>query len=98
MQDSTVIGERGDGETLVLGRSRSGHCGGLIHNTSCPTAPSHQYVFDSCEGTTRRKLASSPRLRDNVDMLERSNTTPVQYSITPPLAACGADEATYPWI
>lgn len=30
---------RGDGETLVLGSSRSLDCGGLIHNTSCPAPP-----------------------------------------------------------
>lgn len=33
---------RGEGETLVLGSSRSLDCGGLIHNTSCPAPPSQQ--------------------------------------------------------
>lgn len=34
--------ERGKGETLVLGSSRSLDCGGLIHNTSCPSPPGQQ--------------------------------------------------------
>ncbi|KAJ3608634.1 hypothetical protein NHX12_023166 [Muraenolepis orangiensis] len=51
MQDSAVTrDERGHGETLVLGRSRSRHCGGLIHNTSCPTAPSHQGAAEAQPG------------------------------------------------
>lgn len=38
-------GARGGGETLVLGSSRSMDCGGLIHNTSCPTPPSLQMAL-----------------------------------------------------
>lgn len=36
---------KGNGETLVLGSSRSLDCGGLIHNTSCPAPPSQQMAL-----------------------------------------------------
>lgn len=43
LQDGRDV--RGEGETLVLGSSRSLDCGGLIHNTSCPAPPSQQMAL-----------------------------------------------------
>lgn len=57
-------GVRGDGETLVLGSSRSLDCGGLIHNTSCPAPPSQQMALWWCKWfSTGRERSGSTSLR-----------------------------------
>lgn len=51
---------RGDGETLVLGSSRSLDCGGLIHNTSCPAPPSQQEALRQLMGFLFGFISSRP--------------------------------------
>lgn len=51
---------RGDGETLVLGSSRSLDCGGLIHNTSCPTPPRKQAVLRQRMGSLFGSISLHP--------------------------------------